>query len=154
MNIQRLPDGMIIQISNQLDSQRDLSNLAVCCHDFYRLTVPVLYSIFSEVGGQKMLKFLLTIIARPDLAPYVKALLCVGPHTYKGEKPTLIADDARSRIKAELSKAGVKEDMRDSWCEKLCDLAKDGAWEATIALLMLLLPNLSTLGMPRYHETE
>jgi hypothetical protein len=100
-----------------------------------------------------MLKFLLTIIARPDLAPYVKALLCVGPHTYKGEKPTLIADDARSRIKAELSKAGVKEDMRDSWCEKLCDLAKDGAWEATIALLMLLLPNLSTLGMPRYHET-
>jgi hypothetical protein len=96
-----------------------------------------------------MLKFLLTIIARPDLAPYVKTLLCAGPHTYTGEKPPLIADNVRSRIKAELSKAGVKEDMGDNWCEKLSGLAKDGAWEATVALLMLLLPNLTTLGIPR-----
>lgn len=90
MTLQVLPDELLVQISNHLEFSTHLSNLVLCCRRFYRLANPALYSSFSDHRGPlQILKFLSTIMARPDLAPYVKTFISSGPHSH-WEETTLL----------------------------------------------------------------
>jgi F-box-like len=153
MAIQNLPEELLIQIFDFV-LLPDLSRLALCSKSFYRAAVPRLYSSFEDNRlGKRMIKLLSTIIVRPDLALFVKAFASNGPDTvYHDETPPIVPDDMRPRIKSELTKAGVDEHMKDFWHNRICGHPSDNCWEATVALCMLLLPNLSTLKIPYYHE--
>jgi hypothetical protein len=57
-------------------------------------------------------------------------------------------------LKAELAKICGNERQRGGWYDAISGCkGQVGAWEAVVAVFMLLLPNLSTLSLPYYHDT-
>jgi F-box-like len=155
MIIQKLPDELLVQISNHLETPKDLSNLVLCCRHFYSLATPALYSSFNDGEPQQILKFLSTIMARSDLARYVKTFTSSGPHSHWSETTSFLVDAMSVTLKAELAKIWESERLvGDRWYDAISGgQGQVCAWEAVVGLFMLLLPNLSTLSLPRYHDT-
>jgi hypothetical protein len=154
MILPNLPDELLIQISYHLELSKDLSNLVLSCRRLHLLAIPTLYSTFNDHGDPaRMFQFLSTILARPDLAAYVKTLISSGPHPYWEEITIFMVDAMSPRLKAELAKMWADERRRDVWYKAMSGGGGQvDAWEAAIAFYMLILPNLSTLGLPRFHD--
>lgn len=131
-----------------MESSNDLSKLALCSKRFNSLVLPVLYSTF---GGEYALlrtpPFLATIVRRPQLARYVKTLSYGERHLPLF--PKLVKDlfnVIQVEIKAALSRVccGDEDQVRE-WYNDL-----HHSVDAITALVIISLPNLSTLNLPRY----
>ncbi|KAE9364554.1 hypothetical protein N431DRAFT_474145 [Stipitochalara longipes BDJ] len=129
-----LQDGML-----QWDSPVSLLNATLCCRNWNELVTPLLYSTFADERSN-ITKFLRTILERPDLACYVK--------TYSSDCPWVDILDVdllepyhvkiENVIPAEFkSEVGLTNWNGVHW----------KTVEEITALILLLLPNLSTLAL-------
>jgi hypothetical protein len=164
MPLDRLPDELKIQVFSQLqvlkradydqlnetvwqwDPPNSLSNAALCCRSWNELATPILYSTFVDIQSHTT-KFLRTILERPDLAFYVK--------TYSSDFPCIDAiepdliDSHRAKIEKIMETVCTDERLRNNWYRSMFRTGEywhDG--DAIAALLILLLPNVSTLELP------
>jgi hypothetical protein len=139
-----------------------------CCRHYYDLAVPILYSSFNGETKARSFAFLQTILKRPDLANYGQHL--TGLDNNSDLYPEFFDMYSRPRFRFNTSIKGLKaalengcndKRLRDRWFHtfslsrcyqgnKWLDVP--GNWDSITALLLLLLPNLSTFKLPIYNE--
>jgi hypothetical protein len=153
-----------------------LARVILCCRHYYNLAIPILYSSLNGESKARSLGFLRTILKRPDLALYVQYLEGFDPGEDRSPQYDLIIPQRRRHLdprgrrllepKLEglttvLEKGCDDEDLRYRWHQSFSyqQCLQDGEWidmpgnwDSIAALLILLLPNLSTLDIPLYSE--
>ncbi|PMD21584.1 hypothetical protein NA56DRAFT_117203 [Hyaloscypha hepaticicola] len=148
MAFNTLLDELLVYIFQEVDSSNDLSRVALCSRRCYDLVLPVLYSSFADEG--RLLRtppFLATILRRPRLAQYVKTLAFNAYVFYKYPKWVIdLFNEIQHEIKAGLSRVCGDDD--GEVCEWYNDLHHSP--DAITALVIIFLPNLSTLNLPYY----
>jgi hypothetical protein len=131
-----------------VESSHDLSKLALCSRRCYSLVLPILYSSFADDGPLlRTPPFLAAIVRRPQLARYVKRL-AYNAHAFDSY-PKLVKDpfnEIQYEIKAAISRVcGGDDDEVRAWYHSLYY-----STDARTALVLIFLPNLSTLNLPHY----
>lgn len=121
------------------------------------VAVPILYSSIEwawlEEDRIPLIGFLLcTILNRPDLAAHVKSLTLRGSTfslpPFTGKKPPLVPASSRAglrlnddELESVISQATLDSALADSWIAA----AREGRMDALVALLLIHLPQLTTL---------
>lgn len=143
MSLDKLPSELVLRVVHQLESPRDLANLALCCQHLHSVVLPILYSSFSKHQHQVLPAFLSTILSRPDLAHYVKSF--ASSAWGDSRFPSGSLDQHRSNVKdtiEELCDVGDNKGVKDRWYE---DFYSRENWNAVTAFILLLVPNLTTI---------
>lgn len=150
MAFNKLPEELKIQVFSQLRIQKrgmlewdypePLLNAALCCHTWNELVAPTLYSTFVEKESNTA-KFIHTILERPDLASYVKIYSSNFPWI-DPLKPELL-EPHRVKIEDLIATACAEKGQRELWYEAM--FSPYPSSHPIVALVLLLLPNLSTL---------
>lgn len=174
MALDSLPDELKIEIIRILHASHHtakahtdaVAQVALCSRHYYHLALPILYSSFTGDTKVRALAFLLTIVRRPDLASFVQHLEGLHPGSDRDEgysipysQPRYHLDVKMPGLRTVLEKEFDDEHMEYRW-ENLF-FAKwyhkggkwagiPGNWESITALLMFLLPNLSTFKVPQF----
>jgi hypothetical protein len=176
MVLNRLPDDLKILVFHQLDVKdhwahrrnRDLASVVHCCRRFYNLAIPILYSSFDGNGKARSVAFLRTILARPDLANYCRRLssfvrdddvvdLYDPMHSRPGSPLAPRLKGLKDALRRGCDDRFLRHRWRKSFSPRWCHddeygqfLDVPGNWDSITALLILLLPNISTLGLLIY----
>jgi hypothetical protein len=150
MAFNKLPEELKVQVFSQLRIQKkgmldwdypeSLLKAALCCHTWNELVAPTLYSTFVEKESNTA-KFIHTILERPDLASYVKIYSSNFPWI-DPLKPELL-ETHRVKIVDLIATACAEEGQRELWYEAM--FSPYPSSHPIVALVLLLLPNLSTL---------
>jgi hypothetical protein len=154
MPLNKLPDELIPYVLHQLKAPKDLSSLALCCHRFHHIVLPILYSCFTEDGRQNTPAFLVTILDRPDLARYVKRYTsysldiawippsALGFYSYCTKIRTILEEVFAGYQDGTV---GSDKSLKDKWYDGLYSWEN---WDAVSAFVLLLLPNITALNLP------
>ena len=150
MAFNKLPEELKIQVFSQLriqkkgmlewDCPESLLNAALCCHTWNELVAPTLYSTFVEKESNTS-KFISTILERPDLASYVRIYSSNFPWI-DPLKPKLL-EPHHVQIEDLVAAACADEGQRELWYGAM--FSPYHSSHPIVALVLLLLPNLSTL---------
>ena len=143
-------------------SRVSLLNLALCSHRFHELVEPILYSHFfynHGITGNEILKFLVRILARPDLGRRVRTIRSIASpdrveyyesgedYATPAEYPYVTADDW-ARIRLHVAALGLQ--LKCDWVKAI----EDGNWEAILAMILTLMPNLEVLELKEWRRTD
>jgi hypothetical protein len=121
-------------------------NVALCCRKWNELVTPVLYSTIVDEQSHTT-KFLRTLLERSDLASYVKTYSADFPWVDTIE-PNLIKSH-RAQLRTITKTICLRKDLSEDWYEIVFGPPQDSdTGDALTALIMSLLPNLSTLELP------
>ena len=168
MVLDRLPIELQVEVLRHLGSESKLASIALCSRHYYDLALPILYSAF-KASPSKTPAFLRTIIDRPDLALYVKHLTGFEAQSQSGHSCSgCPQENIDGRLWAAIEKVCKDASIRNRWFEDLYNrnlwgdydawvfcLPRCGYcwgpfcnWDAITALLLLCLPNLTSLVIP------
>ncbi|KAF4339289.1 hypothetical protein FBEOM_6825 [Fusarium beomiforme] len=150
-----------VQLSIAELPHSDLANLSMSCRALHRIAEPLVYSLVrfmwirkSYPPITKMLHLLRTLLAKPNLRPLVRNADFEGYGfiTKRRNPPTVIPALPASQLYAAIKRTGVSQLVADDWKNKV----QSGSPEATVAVLISLLPNLERLCLyPGWtHDTE
>jgi hypothetical protein len=148
MTLNKLPDELVLRVVYQLDSPKDLSNLALCSHHLHAIAIPILYSSFAENQCQQTWAFLCTLLKRPDLARFVKSFTSTSWSVYWSPPDSL--DRNRDDVKDILEMVFATSEDKSEKNLWLWDFYSEENWDAVTAFVLLLLPNITTLKLPDY----
>ena len=127
-------------------SPNTLANVALCCRKWNELVTPILYPTIIDEKSHTI-KFLRTLLHRPDLASYVKTYSADFPWVDTIE-PNLIKSH-RAQIRTIAKTICLGKDLSEDWYEMVFGPLQDSdTGDALTALIISLLPNLSTLELP------
>jgi hypothetical protein len=114
-------------------------NVALCCRKWNELVTPVLYSTIVDEQSHTT-KFLRTLLERSDLASYVPWVDTIEPNLIKSH---------RAQLRTITKTICLRKDLSEDWYEIVFGPPQDSdTGDALTALIMSLLPNLSTLELP------
>jgi hypothetical protein len=146
MALNKLPDELVLRVVYQLESPKDLSNLALCSHHLHAIAIPILYSSFAENEKQFTWVFLCTLWKRPDLARFVKSFTRTSWSVYWSPPDWL--DSHRDDVKDILEMVFATSEDKSEKNLWLWDFYSGENWDAVTAFVLLLLPNITTLKLP------
>ena len=168
MGLSKLPAEIKVIIFRHLHvdyrNNDDLTQVVRSCRDFYNIAIPILYSSFNGESKPRSFALLRTILKRPHLGLYFEHL--TGLAEEFDRHPDFLDMYARPRFRFDTKIEGLDSalemgcndnNMRDRWSQmfSLDRCYRDGKWfdvpgnwDSITALLILLLPNLSTLKLP------
>ncbi|KAE9372522.1 hypothetical protein N431DRAFT_439618 [Stipitochalara longipes BDJ] len=174
MGLNSLPSELKLLVFRHLHvdhrNNDDLTQVARCCRHFYNLAVPILYSSFNGESKARSFALLCTVLQRPDLGRHCQRLTGMAEEFDQSpefldmySRPRFRFDIKRAALKAALERGCDDDSMRDRWFQtfSLDRCYRDGKWfdvpgnwDSITALLILLLPNLSTFKLPYNMEKE
>ena len=153
-SLEDLPNELLNKIIRQVQST-DIDNykdtvtrlqdsvyvLAQCSSRFHDLALPVLYNRVYIGETKSLPKFLCRILARPDLARSLRAF--EGVLLASEGDMSSITDIDYSRISNAIRVASRSDDEAESWFQSI----RDGNWDAMIALVLSIVPNIQELSL-------
>ncbi len=126
-----------------------LLSLARCSRRLHMIVEPVLYSHFhitknASVGAVQIQIFLSRILERPDLAARVRVIHLAGPdHDLNNERLDMSRLTGLDRLRIYQATFGAANTTKEA--RKWTKAIQDGNWDASVALLLTLVPNLEQL---------
>jgi len=158
MALNNLPLEITVHVIRQIEHRYpgDLAAIPRCCRYLHQVAMPILYSSFTERGVLSMPLFLRTILYRPDLARYVKTfsiyLTIARDHNPSGCPDSDLLRSLKPMIDDQLEDICPGDALfKRSWSRSLINHRN---WDAISALVICLLPNLSTLTLPHYADQD
>ncbi|KAF5977284.1 hypothetical protein FCOIX_6551 [Fusarium coicis] len=141
--------------------QGDLARLSETCRALHSLTEPLMYSSVKFEWAREfyppitqLLHLVRTLLERPDLCPlmrhadfegfgYIDEIGSCGSDWTEEtpDPPPVIAELPIDKLSTTIGKTGVSEAVADQWSQKV----QCGSPEASVAILVSLLPNLERL---------
>lgn len=150
------PQEVQLQIA-EYASQSDLARLSLTCRALHNLTKPLIYSSvkFEWVSKfhppiNQLMQLLRTLLERQYLCSLIRHADFEGFSYIKERRPyrsgstgktTVIPELPTDQLSAAIDKTSVSEAVAEQWCEKV----QSGSPEASVAVLVSLLPNLERL---------
>ncbi|KAF5674469.1 hypothetical protein FCIRC_7757 [Fusarium circinatum] len=139
----------------------DLARLSLTCRALHSLNEPVVYSSVKFEWAREfhppitqLLQLLRTLLERQDLCPLIRHADFEGLGyideigSYRSDwtketpdPPPVIPELPSDQLSAAIGKTGVSEAVAEQWCKKV----QCGSPEASVAVLVSLLPNLERL---------
>jgi hypothetical protein len=169
MSFDALSNELIDEICGHLTSlpNRDLSNLSRCSRRLHSSVIPLLYSTIYQAKHRVVPCFLRTIRVKPKLANYVRCFeghsLVEGfKHDDQSAYPLFFPGEeevTRQWVRSVLQEAILDSILSDMWYSRIFSPmnwdddygdAESEYWDAVVALLLLLLPQLKYIRMVSY----
>jgi hypothetical protein len=167
MSFDALSNELIDEICGHLTSlpNRDLSNLSRCSRRLHSSVLPLLYSTIYQTKHRVVPCFLRTIRVKPELANYVRCFEGQSPgskHDDQSAHPLFLPGEeevTRQWIRSVLQEAILDSILSDMWYSRIFSPmnwdddygdAESEYWDAVVALLLLLLPQLKYIRMVSY----
>ena len=155
---QTLPDELVIEIL-RLAETRTLGALSACSKRFNFLIEPVLYSTFKQtsIRTRTLPRFIRTVLRNPSLALHVKTFIGTSEPNICSDMEFL-GEYSINMFKEALTLAYNHNIGKDCWeydhniKRRFWHCVEQGNWDALIALLLCLLPNLQEIRMVRYGD--
>jgi len=140
MALYSLSSELILEILHDL-SFSDLMSFYLCSRRLYTITQPLIYSTFTQTGQHALPNLLRSILARPQLATYIKNLdlSILGPtrsYSFSDIDTSFLSESDRACIRARLLSAGWSKEWVRDWVTRLTT-DKDN-WDAAAGLLICL----------------
>jgi hypothetical protein len=155
--VHAFPNETKVTTEHRVIAPQCLLYLALICRQFHSIIKPILYTHFETSDGtrakEKLAKFMVTILARPDLAQQIRILhtwwYCDSRENFNYEPEDWTRVEAATREVLPSRENQPKHypvyqgfgDFVEEWAE---DIAS-GYWDAIITLLVSRLPNLEVL---------
>jgi hypothetical protein len=137
--------------------------LALTCRKLHSIVEPILYAHFETSDGtrskEKLAKFMVTILARPDLAQRVR-ILHTWWHCDVREDFNYEPEDW-TRVEAATHDVLPSRENQPKYYHGFCDFAEElaediasGYWDAIITLIVSRLPNLEVLNFEGWFNKD
>jgi hypothetical protein len=156
MSFDALSNELIIEICEHLSWNQDLSNLSRCSRRFHGSVLPALYSTIVQSKRQAVPYFLRTIRVKPDLAKYVRYFEGCSLESFQNDGESANLDllfPGEEEATRQWVRSVLQEDILDSafsnsWYQRIIWSRRN--WDAVVAFLFLLLPQLKFINMVSY----
>jgi hypothetical protein len=164
MGSKELPTEPFVEIFRHLGSSKELANVSLCCKSSFELVRPLIYVTVTQTKTRCLPAFLRTMLRRLDLAKLVKNLNATTFNWLSApgedEFNLIMADEDVEACRKAMDRFGTEwhgteenpfftrlpdEHEPDGECWWWWVDLRNSEWDATVALLMYLLPNLETL---------
>ena len=123
---------------------RNILNVARCSSHFRDLALPILYtnSIFNS--AENLPTFIYSILARPDLVRCLRRF-SAWSQDWSADM-SRITDTNQIRLNAAIRVASRSDADAEKWIKSI----KSGNWDAMIALILSIVPNIEVLHLVNY----
>jgi hypothetical protein len=152
----RLPPDILLTLFRLIPSPQTLSALSLCSRQFHHYTTPYLYSHFLHLGDTctSLPHFLRTILHNPKYALYTKIFTCNALLGYRTDisisnfSPSdLILLKSRLHSIYTLENGSRSPFFGSHIASQWYNFILQGNWDAIVALILCLLPNLQSLNI-------
>jgi hypothetical protein len=148
---QILPGELVIEIAKYITCRKTLAALSQCSKRFHALVESLLYSTFIQTGdgAEALPQFLRTVSAKPHLGRYVKAIIAESHEGTMDMDMGLLNGTEMTNIGTCICRviaSSIPERTFVEWIR----LVKLGAWDALMALVLCLVPNIEDIWIRGY----